>query len=111
MKEAVRVINKGTNTFKQSWNEEEIVLKPGEFKVMKRRDAVRFLGTFPGFNQEKNLEIEKVEGSEPEKQKESFISMIDGKEFPTQAELDKHLEQFKDQVVKNEEDSLIKRKK
>lgn len=108
VKEIVEVYNAGDKEYTEEWMDVKYTIPPKSFIKMKRRDAVNFLGTCPGgLETIKQLEIRKdgqaieainLATNEPEK----FISMKDGKEFKTQEELDKHLEQFKDEVVKDD---------
>lgn len=70
-KEQVLVKNRGSETFKETFQEKDYVIEPGETITMQRRDAIRFLGTFPGMDKKtgkpiiKNLVIETIE-EEPE---------------------------------------------
>lgn len=71
-KEQVLVRNRGSVTYKETFQEKEYVIEPGETIQMQRRDAIRFLGTFPGMDGNtgkpivKNLVIETIECEEPE---------------------------------------------
>ena len=112
----VNVVNGSPVPYRETFRGDEIVI-PGKGSIqMSRRDAVTFLGSYPGKGIEKMLDIELipdapepiVDTPEPKK----FVSMKDNVEFSTQVELDAHLEQFKKDVVTDEaiEKRLKKRK-
>jgi hypothetical protein len=110
VKDFVDVYNAGATTYEEEWMDNKYSIAPGASIKMKRRDAVNFLGSYPGINIEKNLEIRRdgsvidnvVSLGTKELQK-VFVSMKDGKEFSSQEDLDKHLKQFEAEVVVNDD--------
>ena len=103
IKNPVAVWNRGPVEYTEVFEDEEIKIESGAFKVMSRSEAVNFLGTHPGMDgdqfREKFLDIKPLEGMEiptgesevQEEQAGKYISHMDGEEFKTQAELDAHL--------------------
>lgn len=105
-KDNVEIYNAGTKEYRENWQDKEYVIPVGQSIQMKRRDAVNFIGVFPGKGIEKRLEIRrnnlKVDSTAIGAVEDpvQFISMIDGLKFPSQAALDAHLAKFKDQTIK-----------
>jgi hypothetical protein len=98
------VINTGNQPYTEEYQGEKLTIPPGGSIRMPRRKAVDFLGSFhpmPGApaGQPKPLVIKHM--GVPDKEK--FISPKDGQEFDSHADYVKHLEQFKEEAIKDEE--------
>ena len=91
----VRVYNDGVATYVERYKNQDIEIPPKGFLVMKKRDAIDFLGTMSqplpnGGWVEKNLSLHEDPASiddPPQK----YVCNFDGLEFPTQEALDQHL--------------------
>ena len=100
-------------THKEMFREEMIEIKANEFIVMDDEDAVLFKGQyfpmkFDAQDQQdpksyKVIKVEPMKEAAVVADAEKYVSMIDGKEFTSQAELDAHLKQFADQNFVDEE--------
>lgn len=98
-------------THKEKFRDETIEIKAGGYVLMDYEDAVQFRGQFMPMKKDgmgqpdpkffKCIELKQHdESAEPEKKK--FVSMMDGREFQTQAELDAYVKSnFADQVFKD----------
>lgn len=110
----VYVINENSHPYKEKFNDRLIEIGAGERITMDSDEARRFLGKCNGVMKDgggqpdprgfKRLRIEAVVGqaapAAPEA--ETFISQMTGEKFQSQAELDKHLEKYKDRIVVDE---------
>lgn len=109
-----RVYNKHPQglTHRESFRGEPVEIKAGDFILMDYEDAVLFKGQYfpmkklPDDTQDpasfKVLHLEPDGAEEVIAEKPKFICQRTGKEFATEASLLKHLEQFKDEVFKDE---------
>lgn len=118
----VKIINDNIHPHKELFRGDMIDIEPGGFVIMDEDDARLFRGQAIPIKKDaqevqdprsyKILRVVPLEDAAPQAPEPAkFISQIDGKEFSSQAELDKHLEQFKDRVFKDEVlDEELKRK-
>lgn len=99
-------------THKEMFRGDEILIKANSYILMDYEDAVQFKGQMPATGIRKNAMGEQDPASykciqivphDPTTVVETpkFVSMIDGKEFATQKELDAHLVQFEEQAFKD----------
>jgi len=108
----VKLYNENVHVLKEKFRGEDIVIPPGGFVHMDEDDAVLFRGQFsygmvkdaqdqPDPRYFKMVRIVRDEDATAEAPKK-FISMLDGKEFASQAELDNYLKLHEDRVFKDE---------
>lgn len=101
----VLVKNNGSKTYTENWKGDEYTIPAGETIQMSKRDAAHFLGTYPGKDIEKRLDIEDLDSqilttpATPEKK--VYKCMLDDKEFDSQKKLDAYLDTKKSQVFKD----------
>ena len=99
----VKVVNDNVHPYKERFRDQEIYIQPKGSIEMDINDAHLFLGTMPpnievdanGIQKPtsyKMLRIERPGDAKPVETTKKFICMKDGKEFPTQSALDKHIE-------------------
>jgi hypothetical protein len=119
MAQQVLVKNVGSETYREVFRENEIVIPAGGTVKMQRREALLFLGTMSptgsnGRPIEKKLElvpvgsIDSSVGQEPTKE---FICNLDGKKFGSQAELDAHLKTLSSKTVTRDQIDSAARKR
>ena len=123
MSEYVTVKNEGSKTYTEEFKGKKISIpSKGSIKMVKS-EAVQFIGTVGTSNIEKGIEknLVMIRGTptpdveEPTK----FISHIDGREFDSQEELDKHLKSINPEALgaavledpDSEADTAAKRRK
>lgn len=100
----VKVVNDNVHPYRERFRDQDIYIEPKGSIKMDLNDAHLFLGTMPSnievdangiqkATSYKMLRIETLatEAAQPEAKK--FVCMKDGKEFPSQAALDKHIEE------------------
>lgn len=120
MAKHVKVINKGSKTYTDTYNGKRIEIPVNGFIKMQRREAIQFLSQMSPADdhdrsrpKEKNLVMEayeiKNEVSKEEDEKK-FICNLDGKSFDTQEALDAHLKTLSDKVVDKDSSGNIRRK-
>ena len=107
-------------THKEKFRDEPVEIKAGEFVLMDYEDAVLFRGQYFPMNKDpmgqpdrKSFKVIHIERDpdgemEDEKKNERFICNLDGKHFPNQEALNKHIRMnysdliFKDQALEEE---------
>jgi hypothetical protein len=109
----VKVVNDNVHPYREKFRGKDIYIEPKGAIEMDLNDAHAFLGTMPpnievdanGIQKPtsyKQLRIEKA-GAPKAPASKSFVCMKDGKEFGSQAELDRHIEEnFADDIVDEE---------
>ena len=88
------VTNKGDNIYTEDFKGRVITLKPNESVTMPRHEAQEFMGSMSkplpngGWTQKKM-----VIAIQPEEdlERDRFICQVDGQEYKTQADLEKHI--------------------
>jgi len=122
-KRRVAVLNRDDREYSEEWQGTNIVIPGGKAVEMSFRDANSFLGTYGGQDprdpskpKTKNLAIRELDevpglvvnkiGARLPDPVQTFICNYDGKSFPTQAELDKHLATLSDKMMKEETPQL-----
>lgn len=99
----VNVRNRGDKTYKEDYQGKTISIAPGSCVTMRKRDAIRFLGTISPMVgdsfAEKNLIIEQTEDDKPSETKNDYVCNFDGMKFPNQSALDEHSKIHADQLI------------
>ena len=88
------VTNKGENVYVEDFKGRTITLKPNESVTMPRHEAQEFMGTMSkalpnGGWTEKKMTINVY--PEEDTEKERYVCQVDGQEFKTKPDLEKHL--------------------
>lgn len=109
----VRVFNDNVHDYSETFREVKLKIPAKGFILMDAEEAHLFKGTFAGILRDaddnpdpkgfKMIRIEPISAEAAAPEAEKFLSHHDGKSFDTKAELLNHLEQFKDEVVVDEE--------
>lgn len=106
-------VHKDGLTHREKFRDEMIEIKAGEYVLMDYEDAVLFRGQyfpmkFDGMNQQipesmKMIKLMPDEAGAVPEVKMKFVCQRDGKEFPSQAELDAYTKgRYGDEVFKDE---------
>ena len=118
----VKVVNDNVHPYRENFRGQDIYIEPKGSIQMDINDAHLFLGSMPanieidanGIQKPtsyKMLRIEKPSDAKPQVSK-SFVCMRDGKEFPSQAALDKHIEDnYAEEIADEEERKKVVAKK
>jgi hypothetical protein len=110
----VHVVNENSHPYKEKFNDNLVQIPAGGRITMDSDEARRFLGKCNGVMKDgggqpdprgfKRLRIETLasEATALAPEAETFISQMTGEQFKTQADLDAHLEKYKDRIVVDE---------
>lgn len=116
----VRVVNDNVHPYTEKYRGRTIHIEPKGFVEMDANEAAHFLGTNPGTAQvdangipkPESFKMLRIEARDTSKAQESkkWVCQKDGKEFPTQAALEKHiLENYMDELDDDGKAALTKK--
>jgi len=117
----VYVRNDNAFDHNEEFNGDKIHIPAGGKVKMDRMKAIQFLGQFtpivltgqgtPDERFIKKLRIESIEGEKPEEVKPVFRCEKDGKEFKTQDELDRWIEEnYADEIIDEDAQKKVKKR-
>jgi hypothetical protein len=101
-KEIWAVINTGTKEYRETYKDKVYVIPAGKFIKLPRREALEFCGNCPGADAktgkmiEKPLRIQRGPAPAGETLAQDYISPFTGEYFASEAELNAHIELYKD---------------
>lgn len=119
----VKVVNDNVHPYREKFRGKDIYIGPKESIQMDINEANLFLGTMPpnievdanGHQKPtsfKKLRIEHIGSQKPKETTKTYMCMKDGQEFPTQAALDKYIEEnYAEDIIDEEAREKVVAKK